>query len=151
VLFIIKIKRKKENKKKEKEKEPKSIKQTIDPFISSHLAFYQNNRGSGCAKKVFWGKMSSMVWCNKEFKTPASLSWHSPTMGIKPSQDQEALLPLMVHKVMLHYICSWSHGCLNVCIWLVVYSLGMLGCTGWFIFQFLLWDCKHLQLLQSFL
>ena len=30
--------------------------------------------------------------------------------GIKPSQDQEPLLPLMSDKVILCYICSWNHG-----------------------------------------
>ena len=30
--------------------------------------------------------------------------------GIKPSQDQEPLLPQMSDKVILCYICSWNHG-----------------------------------------
>ena len=34
--------------------------------------------------------------------------------GIEPSQDQESLLSLMPNKVILCYICGWSHR------WLVV-------------------------------
>jgi hypothetical protein len=70
---------------------------------------------------------------------------------IWPSQDQGPLLPLMSNKAILCYICSWSHESLHV------YSLvgGLVprssGSTGWFILFFLLWGCKLLQLLQSFL
>ena len=71
--------------------------------------------------------------------------------GIEHSQDQGPLLPLMNDKVILCYICSWSHGSLHV------YSLvgglvpGSSGGIGWFILLFLLWGCKPLQLLRSFL
>ena len=34
--------------------------------------------------------------------------------GIKPSQDQGPLLPLLPNKAILCYICSWSHGSLHV-------------------------------------
>jgi hypothetical protein len=34
--------------------------------------------------------------------------------GIKPSQDQGSLLPLMPDKATFYYICSWSHGSLHV-------------------------------------
>jgi hypothetical protein len=57
----------------------------------------------------------------------------------------------MSYKAILYYICSWSHESL------LVYSLvgglvpGSSGCTGWFILLFLLWGCKPLQLLESFL
>ena len=33
--------------------------------------------------------------------------------GIKPSQDQGPLLPLMSKKAILCYICSWSHASLH--------------------------------------
>jgi hypothetical protein len=46
--------------------------------------------------------------------TPASLCWHSPTLGIEPSQDQGPLLPLMPDKAILCYLCNWSHGSLPV-------------------------------------
>jgi hypothetical protein len=70
--------------------------------------------------------------------------------GIEPSKDQGPLLPLMSHKVILCYICTWSHESHHV------YSLvgglvpGSSGDTGWFILLFLLWSCKPLQLLGSF-
>ena len=71
---------------------------------------------------------------------------------IKPPQDQGPLLPLMPGKVILCYICIWSHGSLHV------YSLvgGLVpgstggGGSGWLILLFFLWGCKLLQLLQSF-
>jgi hypothetical protein len=62
--------------------------------------------------------------------------------GIEPSQYQGPLLPLMSHKAILCYICSWTHG------FLYVYSLvgglvpGSSWVTGWFILLFLLWGCK---------
>jgi hypothetical protein len=55
--------------------------------------------------------------------------------GIKPSQNQGPLLPLMPNKAILCYICNWSHGSLHV------YSLfgGLLpgssgggGLVGWY-------------------
>jgi hypothetical protein len=71
--------------------------------------------------------------------------------GIKPAQDQWSLLPLMSNKVILCYICIWSLESHHV------YSLvgdlvpGSSGGIGWFILLFLLWGCKLLQLLGSFL
>ena len=67
--------------------------------------------------------------------------------AIKPSQDQGPLLSLMSHKVILCYICGWSLESLLVC------SLvpGSSGGTSWFILLFLLWGCKPLQVLGSFL
>ena len=38
--------------------------------------------------------------------TPFSLSWHSPTLDIKPSQDQGLLHTLMSNKTILCYIFS---------------------------------------------
>ena len=35
--------------------------------------------------------------------------------GMKLSQDQGPLLPLMSNKSILCYICSWSHGTLHLC------------------------------------
>ena len=70
--------------------------------------------------------------------TLTSLSWHSPVLGIGPSQDQGSFLPLMSNKVILCYIYSWSHGSLHV------YSLvgglvpGSSGGSGWLILLFLL-------------
>ena len=65
---------------------------------------------------------------------------HSPGIplhwGIKPSQDQGPLLPLMTNKAILCYICSWSHGSLHV------YSLvgdlvpGRFWGFGWLILLF---------------
>ena len=55
--------------------------------------------------------------------TPASWSWHSPILVHRAFTDQGSLLPLMTNKAILCYICDWSHGTL----WLVVYSLGVLG------------------------
>jgi hypothetical protein len=61
--------------------------------------------------------------------------------GIKPSQDQTPLLPLMSNKAILCYICIWIHWSLHV------YSLvgglvpGSFGDMGWFILLFLLWGC----------
>jgi hypothetical protein len=67
---------------------------------------------------------------------------------IKPSQDQGLLLPLVLDKDILCYICSWNYWSLHG------YSLvgglvpGSSGDTVWFIL-FLLWGCKPLQLLGS--
>jgi hypothetical protein len=58
--------------------------------------------------------------------------------GIKPSQDQGALLPLMPNKTILCYVCGWSHGSLHV------YSLvgGLVpessGRSGWLMLFFFL-------------
>jgi hypothetical protein len=82
--------------------------------------------------------------------TATSLSWHFPTLRHWALRDQRPLLPLMIVKAILCYICSWSHGSLHV------YSLvgglvpGSCWGTGWFILLFLLWGCKPLQLLGSF-
>ena len=70
--------------------------------------------------------------------------------GMEPSQDQRPLLPLMTNKAILCYICSWSHESHHV------YSLagglvqGSSRISVWLVL-FLLWGCKCLQLLQSFL
>jgi hypothetical protein len=71
--------------------------------------------------------------------------------GIEPSRDKGSLLSLMPNKAILCYIYGWSHGSLHM------YSLigGLVpensGGSGWLILFFFLWDCKPLQLLQSFL
>jgi hypothetical protein len=71
--------------------------------------------------------------------------------GIEPLQNQESLLLLIPDNIILCYIWGWSHGSLHV------YSLvddlvpRISGCTDWFILLFLLWGCKPLHLLQSFL
>jgi hypothetical protein len=81
--------------------------------------------------------------------TPSPLS-NFPTLGIKPSlQDQGPLLPLMLNKAILCYICSWYHGSLHF------YSLvgGLVSSLWklWGVWLFFLLTCKPLQLLQSFL
>jgi hypothetical protein len=81
---------------------------------------------------------------------------HSPGIplhwGIKPSQDQEALLLLMPDNAILCYICRWSHGSLQV------YSLagglvpGSSGEGDWLVDIVVLpMGCKPLHHLQSFL
>jgi hypothetical protein len=66
--------------------------------------------------------------------------------SIKPSQEQGPLLLLMPDKVILCYICSWSH----------VYSFvddlvpGSSEGSGWLILLFYVCDCNPLQLLSPF-
>jgi hypothetical protein len=59
------------------------------------------------------------------------------------TQDQGDPLPQMPDKVILCYICSWSHRSLHV--YSLVGSLvpGSFGGTGWLIL-FFLWGCKPL-------
>jgi hypothetical protein len=66
--------------------------------------------------------------------------------GIKPSQDQGPLLPLISEKAILCYICRLGplgHSLLG--------GLGpwRSGEFGWLILLFLLWSFKPLQLLQT--
>jgi hypothetical protein len=70
--------------------------------------------------------------------------------GTDPSPDQGPLLPLMT-KAILSYICSWSHGSLHVCSLVGGLVPGSSRGTGWFLLLFVLWNCKPLQLLGSFL
>ena len=72
-------------------------------------------------------------------------------LGIQPPQGQGPLLPLLTDKATLYYIFSWCHESLHV--FSLVGSLvhGIYGDTGCFILLFLLWGCKLLQLLWSFL
>jgi hypothetical protein len=70
---------------------------------------------------------------------------------IEPSQGQRPLLPLMSHKAILCYLCGWSLESLHVHSLVGGLVPGSSGGTGWFIFLFLLWSCKPLQLLGSFL
>ena len=67
--------------------------------------------------------------------------------GIKPSQDQGPLLPLMSDKAILCYICSWSHGSLQVSSLVGGLFPGSSGGSGWLILLFFLWGCKPLQFL----
>jgi hypothetical protein len=62
--------------------------------------------------------------------------------GIKPSQHQEPLLPLMPDNVILCYICSWSHGSLYV------YSL-VGGLVLWGVWWVLNWEVLIIELLCS--
>ena len=66
--------------------------------------------------------------------------------------------PILRHLSSLHRTKTLSsHWCCYICIWSHVYSLvgglvpGSSGESGWLILLFLLWGCKPLQLLQSFL
>jgi hypothetical protein len=70
--------------------------------------------------------------------------------GIKPSQVQGPLLPLMPYKAILCCKCSWSHGFLHVYYLVGVLVPGSSGGTDWLILFFLLWGCKPLQLLSPF-
>ena len=81
---------------------------------------------------------------------------HPPRPGIplhlenKPSQNQGPLFPLMSNKVILYYICNWSHGPLHV------YSLagglvsGSSGGSIWLILLFFLWGCKPFSSFSPF-
>ena len=71
--------------------------------------------------------------------------------GIEPSQDQGPLFPLMSNKALFCCLCSWSHGSLHVYTLVGGLVPGSSGGTGWFTLLFLLWGCKLLQLLGSFL
>ena len=74
-----------------------------------------------------------------------------PGIQIHPSQDQGRLFSLMSNKAIFCYICTWSHESLHGCSFVGGLVPGSSGITGWFILLFLLWDCKHFQLLGSFL
>ena len=61
--------------------------------------------------------------------------------GIQPSQDQGALLPLMMtNKVILYYTFSWSLGSLHVYLSVGGLVPGSSGGSGWLILLFFLWD-----------
>jgi hypothetical protein len=70
---------------------------------------------------------------------------------IEPSQNQGPLLSVMSYMDILCYMCSWKHGSLHVYPLVGDLVPGNSGITGWFILLFLLWGCKSLQLLVSFL
>jgi hypothetical protein len=62
--------------------------------------------------------------------TPASLPWHSPTLGHQTTTGPRGSpLPLMSDKVILCYISSWRHGsppCVLCSWWFSPWKLG-----GW--------------------
>jgi hypothetical protein len=66
--------------------------------------------------------------------------------GIKPSQDQGPLLPLMPNKAILCYMCSWSHGSLHMYFLVGGLVPRSSAGSGWLILFFLC-GCKPLQLL----
>jgi hypothetical protein len=70
---------------------------------------------------------------------------------VEPSQDQGPLFPLISNKVILCYICGWSHGSLHVCSLVGGLVPRSSRGTGLFILLFLLLGSKLLQLLGSFL
>ena len=82
--------------------------------------------------------------------TPTSQPGIPLHWGIKSSQYQGHLLPLMSDNAILCYICSRSHESLHVYSLVGGLVLGISGNSGWLTFMFL-WGCKLLQLLQSFL
>ena len=87
--------------------------------------------------------LSLILWgcSNTHQPTPPSLPLTSPPLGHRALIGPRAsLLPLIPDKVILCYICCWSHGSLHV------YSLlgGLVpgsyggGASGWLIFLFFL-------------
>ena len=62
--------------------------------------------------------------------------------GIKFSQDQGLLLPLMPHKAILCYIYGWSQ--VHICTSMHTPLLVVLdpGSSGWLMLLFFLWCCK---------
>ena len=78
--------------------------------------------------------------------SPCSLTYPLPLpcpgiplhWGIKPSQNQGPLLPLMYNRSILCYICNWSHGSLPVYPLVGGLVPGSSGGTGWFKLLFLL-------------
>jgi hypothetical protein len=66
-----------------------------------------------------------------------SLHW-----GIKPSQDQGLLLPLLPDKAIIYYIHGWSHGSLHVYAFIGGLVPESSGGSGWLILFFFLWSCK---------
>jgi hypothetical protein len=70
--------------------------------------------------------------------------------GIELAQDQGSLLPLMLHRPSSATYAARAIGPFMCSLWLVVWSLGALGESDWFILLFFLWG-KPLQLLGSFL
>ena len=108
---------------------------------------------------IFFTYISNVIpfsgFCSPTHPLPLPSSGVPLHSGIKLSQDQGPVLPLMTNKAILCCICSWSHGFLHV------YSLvGSLipgrvflcvGGSGCFILLLLLWGCKLLQLFGFFL
>ena len=72
-------------------------------------------------------------------------------LGIKPSQDQRPLFPLMSNKIILGYICCWSHGLLHVYSSAGGLVAGSSVGSGWIILLFLLWGWNLTQLLSFLL
>ena len=73
--------------------------------------------------------------------SPELLSHHPsllPCYDIKLSHDQGPPLPLMPDKVILCYICSWSHGSLHVSSLVGGLLPERSGVSDWLFF---LWGC----------
>ena len=70
--------------------------------------------------------------------------------SIQPSQDKGPLLPLMSNQAILCCMCSWSHESHHLCSLVGGVVPGSSAGTGQFML-FLLWGCKTLQFLGSFL
>jgi hypothetical protein len=75
---------------------------------------------------------------------PDSLPLNSLYWSIEPSKDQGPLLPLMPNKVILCFICSWSHGSLHVHTLVGDLFPGSSGESGWLIMLFFLWGVQPL-------
>jgi hypothetical protein len=69
----------------------------------------QSHPSSPCSMRVFLHPPTPA-----SASPPRNITGHHLHWDIKLSQDQEPLLPLMPHKAILCYICSWSHGSLQV-------------------------------------
>ena len=114
-------------------------------MLSSFLISPRNHPISCILPQLLLGCSSTYL------PTPASPSWHFPTLGHRtfigsrssPSVDVQQGHPLLHMQLNygLLYVCSLVGG-------LVPESSGW---TGWVILLFLLWGRKPLQLLQSFL
>jgi hypothetical protein len=86
--------------------------------------------------------------------TSASLSWHSPTLGHRAFSGPRTFPPIDVqqgHPLLHMQLEPWVPPCLHVYSLVGGLAPGSSGGTGWLIQLFLLWDCKLLQLLGSFL
>jgi hypothetical protein len=82
--------------------------------------------------------------------TPASLSWHSPKLGLRAFTGPRASPPIDVqqgHHLLHLKLYSWVPPYVIFAWW---FSPWELWGTGWFILVFLLWGYKPLQLLESF-
>jgi hypothetical protein len=104
-------------------------------FLNLHSKCYPLSRSPPETLYSILPSPASMRMLTHTLPPPGS---HIPLYwGIEPSQDHGPLLPLMSDNIILCYICSWSHGSLQV------YSLvgGLVpgspeGLVGWCSFSY---------------